>query len=82
MSARFLLTRYVDRDRLLKRRIVWLIGQWVSAEEDCAQLPIIWQIMLHTMQEDGEATDIAVKLSAVVSIHQCVDVRGLPCRGD
>ena len=60
--------------RILKRRLAWLIGQWVSSDEDCARLPIVWQILAHLLGEQGEASDLAVNLSAAVSIKQCVDV--------
>jgi hypothetical protein len=61
---------------MLKRRIAWLIGQWVSCHEESAKLPIVWQILLHLLAERGEATDIAVNLTAVISINQCTDVSG------
>ena len=62
------------RHRILKRRLAWLIGQWVSSDEDCAKLPFVWQILVHLLAERGEATDLAVNLSAAVAIKDCVDV--------
>jgi hypothetical protein len=60
--------------RILKRRLAWLIGSWVSSDEDCARLPIVWQLLVHLLSERGEATDQAVHLSSAVSIKECVDV--------
>jgi hypothetical protein len=51
-----------------------VIGQWIEADEECAKLPLVWQILLHLLSERGEATDMAVNLTAVVAIKQCVDV--------
>jgi hypothetical protein len=68
--------RLPTRHRILKRRLAWLIGQWVTSEEECAKLPLVWQILVHLLAERGEASDRAVNLSAAVAIKDCVDVSG------
>jgi len=62
------------RHRILKRRLAWLIGQWVTSEEEAAKLPMIWQILVHLTSERGEASDMAVRLSSTIAIKECVDV--------
>lgn len=62
------------RHRILKRRLAWLIGQWVSAEEECVKIPLMWQILLHLLEERSESSDMAVRLSAAVTLKECVDV--------
>lgn len=68
------LARYA-RDRILKYRMAWFIGQWVSADEDSALLPIVWNGLTHLLSDRGEGSDIAVRLSAAQAIKQSVDVR-------
>lgn len=60
--------------RILKRRVAWLIGQWVGSDEECAKLPAVWEILLHLLAERGESTDMAVKLTAAISVKESVDV--------
>ncbi|GMK54406.1 hypothetical protein CspeluHIS016_0109920 [Cutaneotrichosporon spelunceum] len=60
--------------RILKRRVAWLIGQWVGSDEECAKLPLVWEILLHLLAERGEATDMAVNLTAAISVKECVDL--------
>ncbi|KAK4688100.1 importin-11, partial [Tremellales sp. Uapishka_1] len=60
--------------RILKRRVAWLIGQWVSADEECAKLSMVWQILLHLLAERGEASDRAVNLTAALGIKECCDL--------
>lgn len=62
------------RHRILKRRLAWLIGQWVTSDEECAKLPIIWQILVHLLAERSESTDRAVQLSSAIAVKECVDV--------
>lgn len=44
------------------------------SDEECAKLPLVWQILLHLLSERGESSDMAVNLTAAVSIKECVDV--------
>jgi hypothetical protein len=61
--------------RILKRRLAWLIGEWVSSDEECAKLPLVWQILVHLLSERGESSDMAVRLTAAIAFKNCVDVR-------
>jgi hypothetical protein len=70
----------IDTDeshRILKRRLAWLIGEWVGSDEECAKLPLVWQILVHLLGERGESSDMAVRLTAALAIKECVDVSGL-----
>lgn len=62
------------RLRILKRRLAWLIGQWVTSDEESAKLDIVWQILTHLLADRSESTDRAVQLSAAVATKECVDV--------
>lgn len=64
-----------DSHRILKRRLAWLIGEWVSSDEECAKLPLVWQILVHLLSERGESSDMAVRLTAAIAFKNCVDVR-------
>ena len=59
----------------MKYRIACFIGLWVSADEDSALLPIIWNALTHLLGDRGEGSDIAVRLAAATAIKQSVDVR-------
>lgn len=65
------------RHRILKRRLAWLIGEWVGSDEECAKIPLVWQILVHLLGEDGENTDMAVRLTAAKALKDCVDVSSL-----
>ncbi|KAG5648935.1 hypothetical protein DXG03_000284 [Asterophora parasitica] len=58
---------------LIKRRIAWLIGKWVS--ENCASPnnPRIWEILVHLLQDRGPGTDYVVRLTAAVALKDCLD---------
>ncbi|KAE8540692.1 hypothetical protein D1P53_003056 [Cryptococcus gattii VGV] len=64
--------------RITKRRVAWLIGEWMSGDEESAKLHIVWQLLLHLLSERGDASDRAVNLSAAVAIKECVDLWELP----
>ncbi|WVF67040.1 hypothetical protein IAT40_001783 [Kwoniella sp. CBS 6097] len=59
-------------------RVAWLIGEWVSADEECAKLPLVWQMLLHLLSERGESSDKAVQLTAAIAIKESVDLWELP----
>ena len=58
---------------IIQRRIVWLIGRWVS--QDCypPSDPQIWQILLHLLTTKGTGTEV-VRLTTATALQQCVDV--------
>ncbi|OCF32339.1 hypothetical protein I316_06007 [Kwoniella heveanensis BCC8398] len=64
--------------RIVKRRVAWLIGEWVSADEECAKLPLVWQMLLHLLSKRGESSDKAVQLTAAIAIKESVDLWELP----
>lgn len=79
LSIRSLVRAKFGRHRILKRRLAWLIGQWITSDEECAKLPVVWQVLVHLLQERGEASDLAVSLTTAVSIKDCVDVSPSSC---
>ncbi|KAG5716692.1 Importin-11 [Termitomyces sp. T112] len=58
---------------LIKRRIAWLIGKWVS--DGCAKPNNlkIWEVLVHLLKDRGQGTDYVVRLTAVVAIKECLD---------
>jgi hypothetical protein len=59
---------------IIKRRIAWLIGKWVS--EDCASpnSPRIWEVLIHLLKDRGPGTDSVVRLTAATALRECLDV--------
>jgi hypothetical protein len=51
-----------------------LIGHWVTSDEDSARLPAVWQMLLHLLTVRGEASDLAVTISAAMALKECIDV--------
>ncbi|CCM04790.1 uncharacterized protein FIBRA_06983 [Fibroporia radiculosa] len=58
---------------ILKRRIAWLIGKWISDMCYPANNPTLWQILLYLLQDRGPGTDEVVRLTAAISLRECVD---------
>ncbi|KAH9938596.1 ARM repeat-containing protein [Fomitopsis serialis] len=58
---------------ILKRRIAWLVGKWIS--DDCypANDPKIWQVLLYLLQDRGQGSDEVVRLTAAMALRECVD---------
>jgi hypothetical protein len=63
-------------DPILKRRIAWLIGKWVSDMCSPANTPTIWVILLHLLHDRGPGSDCVVRLTAATAVRLCVDVGG------
>ncbi|KAA1466319.1 ARM repeat-containing protein [Dentipellis sp. KUC8613] len=57
---------------ILKRRIAWLIGKWVSDMCSTPNDTRIWQILLQLLSERGAGTEV-VRLTAATAIRECVD---------
>ncbi|KAI0796611.1 ARM repeat-containing protein [Abortiporus biennis] len=58
---------------IVKRRIAWLIGKWISSECSSPNNPNMWEILVHLLKDRGQGTDAVVRLTAAVSIRECVD---------
>lgn len=65
-------------DRILKYRLAWFIGQWVSSDEESAKLEGVWEILLRLLGGRDDGSDIAVNISAALAIKECVDLWELP----
>lgn len=73
-----IVTSQEEEDRILKYRLAWFLGQWVSSDEDSARLSGVWEILLHLLAGRGDSSDIAVNISAALAIKECVDLWELP----
>lgn len=58
---------------IIKRRIAWLIGKWVSEQCSTPNNPRIWQILLHLLKDRNPGTDTVVRLTAANAIRECID---------
>lgn len=67
---------------IIKRRIAWVIGKWISDDCSPATNPRIWEALVHLLQDRGPGTDTVVRLTAAVSIRECVDVSDGAVRPD
>ncbi|KAF9476494.1 ARM repeat-containing protein [Pholiota conissans] len=61
---------------IIKRRIAWLIGRWVSEECTSPNNPKMWEILVHLLQDHGTGSDAVVRLTAAASLRECVDALG------
>ncbi|EPQ59406.1 ARM repeat-containing protein [Gloeophyllum trabeum ATCC 11539] len=58
---------------IIKRRIAWVIGKWVSDSCASPKNPTIWQVLVHLLQDRGPGSDAVVRLTAVAALRECVD---------
>ncbi|KZT19271.1 ARM repeat-containing protein [Neolentinus lepideus HHB14362 ss-1] len=59
---------------IIKRRIAWVIGKWVSDSCASPKNQMIWQVLVHLIQDRGPGSDAVVRLTAVTAMRECVDV--------
>ncbi|KAG6833896.1 hypothetical protein H0H87_007907 [Tephrocybe sp. NHM501043] len=59
---------------IIKRRIAWLIGKWVSDASVLPNNPKLWEVLVHLLKDRGPGTDYVVRLTTVVAIKECLDV--------
>jgi len=60
---------------IVKRRIAWLIGKWISDMCSPADSSTIWEVLVHLLRDRGHGTDAVVRLTAAVALKECIDVR-------
>ncbi|KAG2154931.1 ARM repeat-containing protein [Suillus bovinus] len=58
---------------IIKRRIAWLIGKWISDMCSPANDPNVWEILIHLLRDRGPGTDSVVRLTAATALRECVD---------
>jgi hypothetical protein len=63
-----------DSFPIVKRRIAWLMGQWIGNGCSPANNPRVWDVLVHLLQDRGAGTDAVVRLTAAVALRECVDV--------
>ncbi|KAJ7638980.1 armadillo-type protein [Roridomyces roridus] len=54
---------------IIKRRIAWLIGKWVSDECTSPTNPLIWEILIRLLCD----ADTVVRLTAAIALRECID---------
>jgi len=60
---------------ILKRRIAWVLGKWMSEQCVDPNNPLIWRILVHLLGDRQPGTDTVVRLTAAVALREGVDVR-------
>ncbi|KAM0755992.1 ARM repeat-containing protein [Meredithblackwellia eburnea MCA 4105] len=65
-------TGTADNDRIIRRRIAWLLGKW--AEQDLAPETStkVYSLLIHLMSPNA-STDTAIRLTAARSLAKCGD---------
>ncbi|KAF8746019.1 hypothetical protein AX14_004306 [Amanita brunnescens Koide BX004] len=58
---------------IIKRRIAWLVGKWVSESCYTSKDSKIWEILVHLLQDRDVGTDTVVRLTAAMALRECVD---------
>ncbi|KAK0206374.1 armadillo-type protein [Desarmillaria ectypa] len=58
---------------ITKRRIAWVIGQWVSQTCVSPNLPVLWDILVHLLSDRGPGSDTVVRFTAATALRECVD---------
>ncbi|KAF8914040.1 armadillo-type protein [Gymnopilus junonius] len=66
---------------IIKRRIAWLIGKWVSDSCTSPSNPKVWEIIVHLLQDRGPGSDPVVRLTAAAALRECVDAIGFEPAG-
>ncbi|KAF9570878.1 hypothetical protein EC968_001317 [Mortierella alpina] len=56
--------------RMIRRRIAWMIGKWVSVNISKDARPTVYTIMLHLLRPDEH---LAVRLAAAQNLKACID---------
>ncbi|KAM4054020.1 importin-11 [Anomaloglossus baeobatrachus] len=58
-----------DRYKLLRRRVIWLIGQWVSVKFKADMRPPLYQAILNLLQDQ----DLVVRIETATTLKLAVD---------
>ncbi|KAG2013512.1 ran binding protein 11 [Coprinopsis cinerea AmutBmut pab1-1] len=58
---------------IIKRRISWVIGKWVSEQCTSPNNPRIWEILVHLLKDRGPGSDTVVRLTAATGLRECID---------
>ncbi|KAF9359983.1 hypothetical protein BGX26_010911 [Mortierella sp. AD094] len=56
--------------RIIRRRIAWMIGKWVSVNVSKDARPTVYTIMLHLLRPEEH---LAVRLAAAQNLRACID---------
>jgi hypothetical protein len=68
----------ISAPNLLRRRIAWLIGELVDAEEDLASNELVWTTLLRLVGKgglgSGEDNDFGVRLAAAGGLRAAMDL--------
>ena len=69
--------RVFYRYAIIKRRIAWLIGKWISSQCSSPNNPHVWEVLVHLLGDHGPGTDAVVRHTAASALRECIDVRHL-----
>ncbi|KAJ7180251.1 armadillo-type protein [Mycena crocata] len=58
---------------IIKRRIAWLLGKWVSDSCTSPTNTLLWEVLLHLLTDRGTGSDSVVRLTAAIALRECID---------
>ncbi|KAF8351332.1 armadillo-type protein [Amanita rubescens] len=58
---------------IIKRRIAWVIGKWISESCYTPKDPKVWETLVHLLQDRDAGSDTVVRLTAATALRECVD---------
>ncbi|KAF7352662.1 Importin N-terminal domain-containing protein [Mycena venus] len=58
---------------IIKRRIAWLIGKWVSEQCVSPTNNLVWEILIHLLKDRNPGTDEVVRFTAAIALRECID---------
>ncbi|KDQ64644.1 hypothetical protein JAAARDRAFT_187954 [Jaapia argillacea MUCL 33604] len=61
---------------IIKHRIAWLIGKWVSELDLPLSNSAVWDVLTHLLQDRGPGGDPVVRLTAASALRECIDTQG------
>ncbi|KAK6313472.1 hypothetical protein J4Q44_G00168190 [Coregonus suidteri] len=59
----------VQRYKLIRRRVIWLIGQWISVKFKSDLRPLLYEVVLNLMQDP----DLVVRIETATTLKLTVD---------
>ncbi|KAJ7765016.1 armadillo-type protein [Mycena maculata] len=58
---------------IIKRRIAWLLGKWVSDECTSPANDLLWKVLIHLLSDRQAGSDAVVRMTAAIALRECID---------
>ena len=63
--------------RILRRRVIWLIGQWTNVRFDTANRPLLYEACIHLLTNDP---DFVVRYHTAIALKSAIDDFDFDCK--